>query len=305
MSCIAVIDVGSARMKRIVVSKDDPTLFFTNSVEFPLIKGLKEGDEIPSDGLVKLSDALLRLTSVDPVVLKGDCIAIATHAARKASNVSQLLEVLGQYAAKTEIISQEREGAIFNSGVRTSLKEISGSESLVCDVGGGSVQVGKASGTVIGAEIGTYTLESRFQSGSLLLTEERERMHEFLTSKFSALGVGSASRIVWGSSCVATFVRGFLSHLKLSGTELSPLFEQIHFDDLVQMRDYLMDKPYDSLAAIYPENPGYMYGADKAIEVVYALAKVSGSSSIVCTDHSVATALASELASSSEQSSIS
>ncbi len=174
----AIIDIGTVTT-RLMVAELTPSgvsqlLKLTTITD--LGEGLVESGVLSSEALGRVGDAvdayLLRMRELGVEV--GDepdgtprVIAIATSAARDASNSDELGRLLARRGIRSKVISGSREAQLAYAGATC---DFSGSNILVSDVGGGSTELiwGDAPG---GTTKATITKSHSFDVGCRRVTE--------------------------------------------------------------------------------------------------------------------------------------
>ena len=141
---------------------------------------------------------------------------------------------------------------------------------------------------------GTFELERRYQQdGRTLKAQLRLIESEVNELVERSLGLQLHRKVlVAGSNCMLDFIRcatGLESTDGMSGYKDHPA---IHIDELVLLYDSIAGKRYDLLGEYYPTNPQFMFGADKALVNMIAIARCLCADIVIPTNESLSSGLA-------------
>ena len=165
----SIIDIGSNSIKMNVYNEDG-TRLFRRRYTVRLSEGMNEDLLLQPEAMDRTVKGLLMLLAE----AKGDVIALATAAVRKAKNKAEFLEkVKKETELDIRVIDGDREAFYDFYGVKATLKI---RDCLIVDVGGGSTElIGVKGGFVIGTESIPYgaraIAELYFKDGE---TEEKK-----------------------------------------------------------------------------------------------------------------------------------
>lgn len=302
---VAVIDLGSARFKLTVAQLQGSRLLFaTTKAEVGLSGLIGQGRSISPEGITKALVACEHFVSESKSRGVSTVVAVATEAIRRASNCNDLLALLRPLLGQVTILAPSEEAQLYYAGVWRQLKayDLCNDQSWIAlDAGGGSTQIvwGMAPSSSASIPTGTFTLEAQFQPNKMLPTRAiLEAMSLYINNKVSRavppdVRVGT---VVLGSSCMADFVSSALVRLKtpprLRTSPLEAPLAECSTRALAALYEALACKPYEALGEFYPGNPYFMFGADKALLNVLAVAERVGAERILATNESLSTSVA-------------
>lgn len=141
----AVIDIGTVTARLLVADVTGGTI--TEVVRRQAITHLGEGwassGELSEAGIARVADAVRGFADEARALGADRVLAVATSAARDASNSAAFLDTLEAAGVRPEIITGEREGYLTFLGVTHGFP---GERILMADVGGGSTELVVGSG---------------------------------------------------------------------------------------------------------------------------------------------------------------
>jgi hypothetical protein len=288
---VGVIDLGSARTKLYVASVSEegkvvPVLSTKSETGFFSKIGLD--GEMGADDVESLVKTTREMAEAARSRDAMSIILIATEALRKIANKEMITDrIARELGLRMNILDPAVEADVFFAGAQMD----SGTRFPVVDIGGGSVQLAWEIGKSISIPTGTFALEKRFQTpGKLPDMEAYAAMRKCISDEIGKVlkdhSIVSDTVIV-GSTCMRDFfdfamcVAGVVERPKekYSAAEVDALFNAI------------AGKPYESLGDYYPNNPKFMYGADKALLNLQESLRATRSSFIIPTNESVSTSL--------------
>lgn len=167
----AVIDIGTVTARMLVADVTGGSI--AEVVRRQAITHLGEGwtatGELSEAGIARVADAVRSFADEARVLGADRTLAVATSAARDASNGDAFLDALEAAGVRPEIISGEREGYLTFLGVAYGFPE---DRILMADVGGGSTElvVGSARPSAGGCPVSIETIRS-VDIGSRRVTE--------------------------------------------------------------------------------------------------------------------------------------
>ena len=293
---VAILDLGSARTKMTVGRiLGDGQLEFLRVREETVVAGNQLASGVISvEAEENLDGAIRRLLRVAAHEGCEFVATVATSAFRKAPNGHEVLARLEGLVGRATILDPVAEGRIFYSFTRYQLRP--GAEMCAVDVGGGSVQVawGDGADTVVSLPTGTFELEHMFQGPGVPTDADYKSMRRFIekeaASALSSLPVSAI--LVFGSNCMEDFVSSALSVVGWGNLLLKSQVLTLSLDDITRLYEAIKGRPYDELGELYPANPTFMRGADKALLNVIVIAALVGATEIVPTNESLSTSLA-------------
>lgn len=296
MDNVAVIDIGSARIKYTIASFDSGKMQLIKLKEEISLSANLSSTNILDEAFVEnqLAEALLRFSDLAKEHHCKRLLTLGTHALRKAVNADNVITAIEKCVGKLNIIPAWLEGAVFYSHLK---KQISGTAFGVVDIGGGSVQIsfGDGEGDVYSMPTGTYSLEEMFQKRKdTCLADELDAMRAYIRGSLNSLNTPKAQLdvLVMGSSCMEDFMN---SALKASNiVDKKQFVNHLAVNSLNTVNELLNEikgKPYDSLERYYPDNKYFMYGADKALLNLLEICRLFNVNYVLPTNESVSTAI--------------
>ena len=138
---VAVVDIGSNSVRLVVYDglRRAPSAVFNEKILCGLGRGVALTGQLDEDGIARALTALRRFAALNRQIGVEEIFAVATAAAREASNgrafVAEAEEILG---CRIEILSGKREAKLAASGV---MSAIPGANGVVGDLGGGSLEL--------------------------------------------------------------------------------------------------------------------------------------------------------------------
>jgi exopolyphosphatase/guanosine-5'-triphosphate,3'-diphosphate pyrophosphatase len=146
-------------------------------------QGLEQSKSFHPDALVRADACLKKFAEIIEAHQPEKILAMATSAARDATNKQELFEIARKYNIPLEIIAGEKEAAITYQGAVSGLKS-SGQNLMIIDIGGGSTEFifGKDQTLMAGESfnIGCVRLTEKFISAQPTSTEEVEKVVQFV-----------------------------------------------------------------------------------------------------------------------------
>lgn len=295
---LAVFDFGSARTKLLVVYGD--TRAHGEQLRFRFKE--ETGDAMRLDAKADVSESgvetVLAVTKrLLAVAVQHKCtrvIAVATDVFRRARNGGDVLYRLAPMVGPVFMLNATVEGQVFYSAVSVALHPHS--SFAVADVGGGSVQVawGEETGSTVSLRTGTFFLERMFHDGRMPTDSEYRLMYAYIDEAVRA-GIPASVRcdaVVLGSNCMGDFVRSALAASAQSPVVAPREDGGVPVTVLEALCEEISGRPYRELGCYYPDNPGFMAGADKALMNALAVARRVGAQVIIPTNESVSSGLA-------------
>lgn len=294
---VAVFDLGSARTKLFVAVKGvSGKLSYSKFSEETGLGSLKIGekdDAVIREFQEKLKAAIDKLyTNIDPSK-ETKVITVATEAIRNNIELRKVLDQMSDKLGKINLLSPEKEADIFYQGMRSKLGEEVLLNSVLVDIGGGSIQViwnrdGKVNAKSF--PLGTYRLEKDFEISGIPLTEAMiEKISNHITKTIeNEIPIGlNIKNVIMGSNCMHDFMSSALSKAGMKMPESG----NVRIEDVQSLFDDMKGRDYDSLADYYPKNPKILYGMDKSLLITILIAAYFGSSFVIPTDESLSTAM--------------
>lgn len=294
-SPVAVVDVGTARTKVTVVSHDSTgtVQFATDTIDLSIAAAWSEeqddGVRVCLDTIWKQARDVMGTAGVQTYCVLG------AHAFRDEAYSSSVLSQAQRTIGQVNVLTPAKEAILFFSAVMQA--GCAADSAVVIDVGGGSVQMawGIEPSQFVTAPLGTYSIQDRFQKDlEHSLRPASDEWRDAYEAVCSALGEAPGAEselktLVVGSNVMADF---FKSAFSVAGFD--PIDDGLYDRGSVSMLCELIGGiGYKELAKFFPENPGFMYGADKLMLVVLAAIDTIGATHCTGTNLSVSKGLAS------------
>ena len=291
---VAIIDIGSARLKvTISIKEGNGYKLIQHKGETHLSSHVSKDNVLDEDFIYSSFTETLKM--VNELITKNRCtrtVILGAYVFRTAKNSMKIADYIKGIIGEMTILEEWVEGALFYSKMK---KQLNLENFIVVDLGGGSVQLsfGDKPNDVYSIPIGTFTLEKSFQSSKELTTlDEQEKMRSFIVSTFPDLTKKKFEFVVMGSNCMESFTSSALDFANLKSDNISfHDLSVIPLSSLEYIYSAIKDQRYDSLASYYPENPFFMYGADKALLTLIELCRFLSLDKIFPTNESISTSL--------------
>ncbi|MEQ1790236.1 MAG: Ppx/GppA family phosphatase [Rickettsiales bacterium] len=181
---IGIIDIGSNSIRLVVYdrNKRSPIPIYNEKVLCALGKGLSISGVLNPEGVVMGKNALRRFVAMGHNMKITELHVIATSAIREAKDGRDFTRWLEQtYDVKANIISGEEEARLGAYAVCSSIHRPQG---ITADLGGGSLELVRVDGDIIGG----YT---SLPLGSLRMIDEskgdRDKLREIIDQKFAEI----------------------------------------------------------------------------------------------------------------------
>jgi exopolyphosphatase/pppGpp-phosphohydrolase len=293
---LAIIDLGSARTKMLVASaSSDGELIVQRYKEETGIAGkLKPGDLITVDAKDVLFTAIENLLKIAANSNCDATISVATDTIRSAVNAPIIKEHLNALLGHVTILDPSTEGLIFYSSMANHFLSSRECFCLV-DVGGGSVQIiwGASAEEVVSIPTGTFRLEKEFQVSGHPTDEIYSAMASFIESevKQSLPSKLRVPTLVFGSNCIEEFIKAALTKSNIGFTQENKTL-RISLLNIRKLFEEIKSRRYEELGDYYPDNPFFMFGADKALLNVLVIGRLLTATSVIPTNESVSTGIA-------------
>lgn len=290
MKGAAVLEIGTARAKLAVAQRT------ADGIETRVKKwelGLGKQDSKTGDiARLRLVANEVRET-VDGAEL--DLVkVVATEVFRTNENLASALAMVGEIlGSAVEILTPAVEAKLFWEGV--SLLISGDADCAAVDIGGGSVQAVWGNGTkdFFSAPLGTYSIEKRFQKQSeLLAPEEAENMRSAIHREIEPLRSSGIRRstVIVGSTVMLDFFVSACEHFGIAQSRTQE--NKFPADAIDALERKLTGLRYSDAAVVFPANPGFMHGADKACIVLNEIVRALGARYVIPTNENLSSALA-------------
>ena len=153
LSRVGVVDIGSNSVRLVVFdgAARSPAYFFNEKVMCALGAGLAETGKLNPDGRLRALSALRRFCTIAKGIGLPTLTAVATAAVREASDGAEFIaQVQSETGLKIHVIDGPEEARLAAQGV---LLGWPGSYGLVCDIGGGSMELAEIAKGQVGQSV--------------------------------------------------------------------------------------------------------------------------------------------------------
>lgn len=295
---VAVIDVGTLKSK-FEIREFKPNL--TSKVLYKDKQLTVLGRDLDkTDNMIIEKSVQKTIEALDQFKAKLDeykvdkYIAVTTEAIRKAKNAKAVLDEIKMVTGiSLTTLSHDEEAEIYFHSVS---KDFVGKIIAVADVGGGSVQV------VIGKDkdiyekylfkTGTYYLQEGFSKSHHPTNEEVNTAFDYVKDQLSSLKDSKYKPevIVYGSTNIIDFLKAMNMNLTKEREQSDHLFS-INVEKLRPLYEKIISLSYEDRMPMYPEEPYYMWAADKALMNVFTIADYLDVTKIVPSNNNISTGL--------------
>ncbi|MCH2113655.1 MAG: Ppx/GppA family phosphatase [Pirellulales bacterium] len=184
---LAAIDIGSNSIRLVVAEAQSHGRYRVLDEEREttrLGRSLASTGKLDDESIESAMAALRRFQSIIAGLGVESLRAIATCAVREATNGNEFCQrVLQQFDLEIEVVSAEEEAQLAFHSVRRRL-DLTGKNTLLVDIGGGSTEIVLASGELIEAiyttSLGAVRLLEKFGSGQSLAGDDFYRMQKWI-----------------------------------------------------------------------------------------------------------------------------
>lgn len=298
----AVIDIGSLKAKFEIKSFDENVnskTIYKDVIRANLLKDLdKNGGYIIEQSIVDTINAIENFKLKMEEFNVSNFESITTEAFRKAKNGTKVLDrIEKETGIRLRIITGKEEGHLLFNSISPDFKD---EIIAVVDVGGGSVQViiGRnneifdtyyfQTGTAVKYIIHKDSRHPTIEESNKSLDWIREQLKPLLDNKYEI------KYIIYGSTCVIDFFKAMaFPRIKLKGKDHK------FYADISSIRDLyykLLPLSIEERFGFYPDDPFYMWGADKAFMNIMTISEYLKVPTIVPSNNNISTGLLYNLA---------
>jgi exopolyphosphatase / guanosine-5'-triphosphate,3'-diphosphate pyrophosphatase len=296
---LAIIDVGTLKVKFEIRNEKGEVLYKDKKLtvlgrDLPKNKGriIEKGihDTIAA---LQTYGAVMREHKVDRYR------AVATEAIRKATNAQEVLErIKKETNIELEILTHDAEGRVLFHELSRSFP---GKVITVADIGGGSVQV------AIGKDddlqylhlfrTGAYFMQELFSETHLPTAKEYAAATAYVQKEFRPLTENppQIDELIYGSSSIIDFMQAM--GMPLHATQYGYLHPfRVMRNDLEKLYKKIISLSFEDRMLLYPAEPYFMWGADRALINIFELMRIFDMDSIIPTNQNISSGLFAELA---------
>ncbi len=195
---VAALDLGSNTFLMLIadVTEGRLTKIYRDEIEVVRLgQGLAHTGRISNEALKRAKNCFHRFSEIIKVEKPERVVAVATSAARDASNRAEFENLARSYNINVQTITGEKEAAVTFKGATFDLKDAV--DPLVIDVGGGSTEIiNQHSG--ISLNIGSVRLTDRFFAQQPPNPTEMLKLKDFLKSELAKAPLPKNSKTIVG-----------------------------------------------------------------------------------------------------------
>lgn len=287
MRTVAIIDIGTLKTKFVIARFDDEfnrAILYKDKKLTVIGRDLGKTDNIIiQKSIDKQTEALTEFMQKIKEFGVDAYRVVGTEALRRAKNAAEVRGIIEAIVnVPVEILSHEDEAQIYFKAVAS---DIPGKVAVI-DVGGGSVQLTIGDSKAITythlLKTGTYFLQEKFGKSHLSTADDQKAVWEYVRAEVSGLGLSKNPdlTVVYGSTCIIDFFKETGVVMQKTGRSQTHPFKTT-LRDMMKLYDKLMPLTYEERMELFPSEPYYMWGADKAIMNVVSLCEQLGVDEVV------------------------
>lgn len=262
MEKIAIFDFGTSKIKILLCTKENNKINYELLFEEVLIgKLFKDNNLNNEEKIIILKDFKNKtLYNIDKLKKQNyKILAIATEIFRTNNELYNIINNLNElYNLQLNIIDGNKEALLLAANF--SLDK----ETLITDIGGGSSQLIYKTYTVVSNSypLGTYKIQSLFQPNNEIMNREIYNSINIYIKNIFKNNNKSFVKLIVGSNQMYSFFNNLST---ISGINF--LTNDYFNSELIEklINELFIDQKYEDLFKYFPENPNFMYGADKML----------------------------------------
>lgn len=293
----AVIDIGTLKVKFEICEFDkggNAKTVYKDKFLTVIGRDLdKTGNIIIEKSIVKTINALLECKEICEEYSVDAYDVVGTDALRKAKNGDEVLDRIEKETGyRPRILSHDEEGKIFFKA----LTKVFGDESFCAvDVGGGSVQVIIGNKNQIeynkSFKTGAYFMQENFSKTHHPTKEELESAKDYIKEQLHPLGGINVKvdKVIYGSTNIVDFFTAMGIEMNKSGYVDHPFITEV--SELYPIYEKIVAKSYEDRMEMYPDEPYYMWAADKALMNIFTVSDRLNCKTIVPTNYNISSGL--------------
>lgn len=302
MRTVAIIDIGTLKTKFVIARFDDDfgrEVLYRDKKLTVIGRDLdKTNNTITQGSIDKQVEALVEFMEKIREFKVDSYRVVGTEALRRANNSDEVCKIIEEIVKlPVDILSHEEEARIYFGAIASDIP----GDVAVIDVGGGSVQLAIGDKSTISythlLKTGTYYIHEKFGKSHLLTAEGQKAAWDYVRNEVDRLNLkqNSGLSVVYGSTCIIDFFTetGIAMH-KADRGKFHPYKAKL--GDIMKLYDKLMPLTYEQRMELFPSEPYFMWGADKAIMNVVALCEQLGVDEVVPSNMNISDGLLLELA---------
>lgn len=261
MEKIAIFDFGTSKIKILLCTKENNKINYELLFEEVLIGKLFNNNLNNEEKIIILKDFKNKtLYNIDKLKKQNyKILAIATEIFRTNNELYNIINNLNElYNLQLNIIDGDKEALLLAANF--SLDK----ETLITDIGGGSFQLIYKTDTVISNSypLGSYKIQSLFQPNNEIMNREIYNSINIYIKNIFKNNNKSFVKLIVGSNQMYSFFNNLST---ISGINF--LTNDYFNSELIEklINELFIDQKYEDLFKYFPENPNFMYGADKML----------------------------------------
>lgn len=300
---VAVIDVGTLKSKFEIREFDremNSSILYRDKKLTVLGRDLdKTGNKITEKSIVLAIEALSEFSRVMKEYKVDKYRAVTTEAIRRAINSKMVLtRIKKETGISLKTLNHKDEATMLFRSISIDFPD---QIIAVSDIGGGSVQVviGKDS-EIYEAHLfktGTYYLQEGFSKTHHPNTTELKNTKKYIHQHLKTLNQSKykPELLVYGTTNIVDFLLTMKIKMRSRSKNKTHPFI-INIDDLYPLYDKIIALSYEDRMPMYPEEPYYMWAADKALMNVFQICDYLKIDKIVPSNNNISTAILYDLA---------
>lgn len=262
MEKIAIFDFGTSKIKILLCTKENNKINYELLFEEVLIgKLFKDNNLNNEEKIIILNDFKNKtLYNIDKLKKQNyKILAIATEIFRTNNELYNIINNLNElYNLQLNIIDGNKEALLLAANF--SLDK----ETLITDIGGGSSQLIYKTDIAISNSypLGSYKIQSLFQPNNEIMNREIYNSINIYIKNIFKNNNKSFVKLIVGSNQMYSFFNNLST---ISGINF--LTNDYFNSELIEklINELFIDQKYEDLFKYFPENPNFMYGADKML----------------------------------------
>ena len=297
---ISIIDIGTLKTKVIIIAFDkerNRKTLYKDKFLTVLGKNINDTGYIEKHSIEKQLKALNEIMKKVNEYNVNEVSVIGTEGLRKAKNSKYVLEKIEALTkTPTRVLSHIDEAKLFFKAVASDFDE----DIAVADIGGGSIQltIGNKDKIISSylLQTGGHVLQERFSKNNPSTKDEQENAWKYVNSEVEKLNIKKMPgiKLIYGSSCIIDFfTETGIKTQELTGHKFHPMFTTVN--ELKRFYDKLILLTLEERMGLFPSDPYYTWGADKAMINIFNFCEVLNTTTIVPTNMNISDGLMLEM----------
>lgn len=300
---VAVIDVGTLKSKFEIRQFDidmNNSVLYRDKKLTVMGRDLDKTDNRIIEKSIKITvEALLGFSQKMKELKVNKYRAVTTEAIRRATNSKQVLaRIKKETGIELETLSHKDEATLLFRSISI---DFPGQIIAVSDIGGGSVQV------VIGKDskifethlfkTGTYYLQEEFSRSHHPTKVELENAKKYIKKELILLNKSKykPELLIYGTTNIIDFLK--VMNVKMNARKSSSSHPYlVNVEKLFPVYEKITKLSYEDRMPMYPDEPYYMWAADKALMNIFQISEYLNIKKIIPSNNNISTAILYDLA---------